>query len=80
MPSNRSTGTKTESESKADIAGGENGAVSTAPATTGGGRRGMHSATGAYWNTEKDGMWSFKYEAGEGKGLDVVVGILWIAV
>lgn len=40
----------------------------------------MHSATGAFWNTEKDGMWSYKYEAGEGKGLDVVIGILWIAV
>jgi hypothetical protein len=28
-----------------------------------GGRRGMHSACGAYWNNEKDGMWSFKFEA-----------------
>ncbi|KAF4624429.1 hypothetical protein G7Y89_g13743 [Cudoniella acicularis] len=26
------------------------------------GRRGMHSATGAYWNEKTDGMWSFKYE------------------
>jgi hypothetical protein len=26
------------------------------------GRRGMHSACGAYWNNERDGMWSFKYE------------------
>jgi dynein light chain Tctex-type 1 len=43
-----------------------------------GGRRGMHAASGAYWNNEKDGMWSFKYEAAEGKGLDVVVGIIWV--
>ncbi len=40
----------------------------------------MHSAAGAYWNSEKDGMWSFKYEATEAKGLDVVVGIIWISV
>ncbi|KAG0645868.1 hypothetical protein D0Z07_7759 [Hyphodiscus hymeniophilus] len=37
------------------------------------GRRGMHSATGAYWNEKSDGMWSFKYEGGESKGLDVVI-------
>ena len=43
-----------------------------------GGRRGMHAASGAYWNNEKDGMWSFKYEAAEEKGLDVVVGIIWV--
>ncbi len=40
----------------------------------------MHSATGAYWNNEKDGMWSFKYEAGEAKGLDVVISVIWIAL
>ncbi|KAG0136542.1 Tctex-1 [Tuber indicum] len=44
---------------------------------TGVGRRGMHSACGAYWNNEKDGMWSFKYET---KGLDVVISVIWIAV
>ncbi|KAI9798271.1 MAG: hypothetical protein M1833_004843 [Piccolia ochrophora] len=44
------------------------------------GRRGMHSATGAYWNNEKDGMWNFKFEGGEEKGLDVVVSVLWIAL
>jgi len=43
-------------------------------------RRGMHSASGAYWNNEKDGMWSHKYEAGEGKGMDIVVSVMWIAV
>jgi len=44
------------------------------------GRRGMHSAAGAYWNNEKDGMWSFKYEGGEKIGMDVVVSIMWIAI
>jgi hypothetical protein len=44
------------------------------------GRRGMHSASGAYWNNERDGMWSHKYEGGEGKGMDIVVSVLWIAV
>ncbi|RDL37894.1 Dynein light chain [Venustampulla echinocandica] len=44
------------------------------------GRRGMHSATGAYWNEKTDGMWSFKYEGGEGKGLDVVISVIWISL
>ncbi|KAK5091743.1 hypothetical protein LTR05_001928 [Lithohypha guttulata] len=52
----------------------ENGSKSS------GGRRGMHSAAGAYWNNAKDGMWSFKYEAAEKLGLDVVVGVVWIWV
>lgn len=43
------------------------------------GRRGMHSASGAYWNSEKDGMWSHKYQGGEGKGMDIVVSVMWIA-
>jgi len=40
----------------------------------------MHSATGAYWNNEKDGMWSYKYEYAEKKGLDIVISIMWIAI
>jgi hypothetical protein len=44
------------------------------------GRRGMHAASGAYWNNDKDGMWSFKYPGADSKGLDVVVGIIWIWV
>jgi hypothetical protein len=44
------------------------------------GRRGMHSATGAYWNEKTDGMWSFKYEGGESKGLDVVISVIWISI
>lgn len=44
------------------------------------GRRGMHSATGAYWNNETDGMWSYKYEGGESKGMDVVISVIWVSV
>ena len=49
----------------------------------------MHSASGAYWNNEKDGMWSFKWEgSGEGegdgkeggRGFDVVVSVVWVSV
>ncbi|KAK3994633.1 Tctex-1 [Cladorrhinum sp. PSN332] len=43
------------------------------------GRRGMHSATGGYWNEKTDGMWSFKYD-GEAQGLDVVIMVIWIAI
>ena len=43
------------------------------------GRRGMHSATGGFWNEKTDGMWSFKWD-GEAKGLDVVLMLIWIAV
>ena len=45
----------------------------------GGGKRGMHSATGAFWNNERDGMWSHKYEE-EGKGFDVVISVIWISI
>lgn len=44
------------------------------------GRRGMHSAQGAYWNSEKDGMWSYKWDAAEKKGLDVVIMVVWIGL
>ena len=40
----------------------------------------MHSATGAYWNETKDGMWNWKYEGAEAKGLEVVITVIWIAV
>jgi len=39
----------------------------------------MHSATGAYWNNEKDGTWSHKFEE-EKKGFDVVISVIWISV
>ena len=40
----------------------------------------MHSACAAYWNNEKDGLFSHKYEGGEGKGMDIVISVMWIAV
>ncbi|KAL8944029.1 MAG: hypothetical protein Q9211_000735 [Gyalolechia sp. 1 TL-2023] len=43
-------------------------------------RGGMHSASGAYWNNEKDGMWHWKYTKGEEKGFDVVLSIIWISI
>ena len=42
-------------------------------------KKGMHSAAGAYWNSEKDGMYNFKYEKAESKGFDVIVSIIWIS-
>jgi hypothetical protein len=42
------------------------------------GRRGLHSATGAFWDSAKDGMWTFKYD-GEAKGLDIIIMLIWIA-
>lgn len=60
-------------------AGGEAAPVA-ASAGAHGGRRGMHSATGAYWNEERDGMWSFKWDGGEEKGMDVVVAVLWFSL
>jgi dynein light chain Tctex-type 1 len=44
------------------------------------GKRGMHSASAAYWNDEKDGMWSYKYDGAEKKGMDVVITVMWIAI
>lgn len=60
--------------------GGEGVGVKGEGVEPGRGRRGMHSATGAYWNEETDGMWSFKWEGGEGRGMDVVVSVIWVAV
>ncbi|TKA66713.1 hypothetical protein B0A55_09996 [Friedmanniomyces simplex] len=67
------TGAQTEVEGEGVVMG-ESGAAKKV------GRRGMHSASGAYWNNEKDGMWSHKYEGGEAKGMDIVVSVMWIAV
>ena len=44
-----------------------------------GGKRGMHSATGAFWNAEKDGMWSYKDEK-EDRDFDVIISVIWISV
>lgn len=81
---NKSKGTSTSTGTSPDeTKEGEAAAASTATATDGKphvGRRGMHSATGAYWNEETDGMWSYKYDGGEAKGLDVVIMLIWIAL
>ncbi|KAI9867148.1 MAG: hypothetical protein M1813_009426 [Trichoglossum hirsutum] len=82
----KSTATATSTEQPASPSDGDaaksDGAPSASqqPVAKGVGRRGMHSATGAYWNNEKDGMWSFKYEEAAGRGMDVVISIIWIAV
>jgi hypothetical protein len=70
--------TEDEKEVKQEAgADGEDGVKSTSSKV---GRRGMHSASGAYWNNERDGMWSYKYEGGESKGMDIVVSVMWIGV
>ncbi|KAK4195940.1 Tctex-1 [Triangularia verruculosa] len=56
-----------------------NDAEAAAAAKKQAGRRGMHSATGGYWNEKTDGMWSYKWD-GDAKGLDVVLMLIWIAV
>ncbi|KAK3077205.1 hypothetical protein LTS18_010926, partial [Coniosporium uncinatum] len=56
------------------------GRKTAAAAAAAAGRRGMHAAAGAYWNNETDGMWSYKFEGAEGKGMDVVVSVMWIAI
>lgn len=75
-----STGTSTEEVKKDEPT---DTAAANATATDGKphvGRRGMHSAQGAFWNEETDGMWSYKYDGGESKGMDVVIMLIWIAV
>lgn len=44
------------------------------------GKRGMHSASGAFWDVNRDGMWTFKYPGAEARGLDVVVSVTWFAM
>ncbi|KZF25637.1 hypothetical protein L228DRAFT_280863 [Xylona heveae TC161] len=91
QPTGASTSTSTqvganEASARDDthpVAGGvgdERPSVSSSANAPSVGRRGMHSATGAYWNNEKDGMWSFKYETGEEKGMDVVISVIWIYI
>ncbi|KAG0152891.1 hypothetical protein PDIDSM_1100 [Penicillium digitatum] len=44
------------------------------------GKRGMHSASGAFWDVNRDGMWTFKYTGAEERGMDVVVCVTWFSV
>ncbi|KAL2758149.1 hypothetical protein ACRALDRAFT_2040411 [Sodiomyces alcalophilus JCM 7366] len=79
---NKSKGSDAAAE-EAKISTSEDTSSSTATATDGKphvGRRGMHSATGAYWDEAKDGMWSFKYDGGDSKGMDVVIMLIWVAI
>ncbi|KAF4211945.1 hypothetical protein CNMCM8980_001753 [Aspergillus fumigatiaffinis] len=57
-----------------DKSSAADGAVSNA------GKRGMHSASGAFWDVNRDGMWTFKYPGAEERGLDVVVSVTWFAL
>jgi len=41
------------------------------------GRRGMHAASGAYWDVRRDGMWTFKYPTATEKGMDLVLNVVW---
>ncbi|MCJ1467427.1 hypothetical protein MMC07_006052 [Pseudocyphellaria aurata] len=59
---------------------GDSGLLALPPSKAAVARRGMHSATGAYWDNHKDGMWSFKYDKSEEKGFDVVLSVVWIAM
>jgi hypothetical protein len=72
---NKSIGTSTGTQADST----EETKVAAPPKNGTAGRRGMHSATGGYWNEKTDGMWSYKYD-GEAKGLDVVIMLIWIAV
>lgn len=45
-----------------------------------GGSRGIHSAVGAYWNNDHDGVWSTKWDGHPTKSLQVVVSIVYIAL
>lgn len=67
------------SDAKAEDVEGKEAGVTTGSGKKVG-RRGMHSASGAYWNNERDGMWSHKYEGGEEKEMDIVISIMWIGV
>jgi hypothetical protein len=78
---NKSRGTATATNEPTVTTSSEE--KSTATATDGKphvGRRGMHSATGAYWNEKTDGMWTFKYDGGESKGMDVIIMVIWVAL
>jgi dynein light chain Tctex-type 1 len=39
------------------------------------GPKGIRTTSGAYWNSEKDGMWNYKFE---GTGVDAIISIAWI--
>ncbi|MCJ1404309.1 hypothetical protein MMC11_007534 [Xylographa trunciseda] len=75
-PKMQSAGTSTAI--KAEHAAGPD-ASDVAGAKVSGGKRGMHSASGAYWNKEKDGSWSYKFDGGDVREFDVVITVIWVA-
>ena len=77
---NKSRGTGTGDEGSVSTSEGAPPASTSTDGKPHVGRRGMHCATGAFWNDKTDGMWSYKYEGGDSKGLDVVVMVVWIQV
>lgn len=42
--------------------------------------RGIRTSSGAFWNSDKDGMWNHKWSSpgGTSSGVDVVFSIAWI--
>ena len=74
---------KTQSAGTSTAFGTEDGAEPGGSNTTGvkasGGKRGMHSASGAYWNKEKDGSWSYKFDGEDVREFDVVITVIWVA-
>ncbi|KAF2399104.1 hypothetical protein EJ06DRAFT_495786 [Trichodelitschia bisporula] len=48
--------------------------------TSAAGRRGMNTASGAYWDNAKDGMWSYKVDSEAAVGFSIVVSVFWIAI
>jgi len=76
IPTSKSTSTSTGTSTAA----AEKEAPAATPAKKGpGGRRGMHSATGGFWNEKTDGMWSFKFDSKD-KDLDIVIMLVWMGV
>ena len=69
------TSTAIKAEDGAEQKGSE---VASAKAASG--KRGMHSASGTYWNKEKDGTWSYKFDAEEVREFDVIVTVVWVSV
>ncbi|KAK9466288.1 Tctex-1 [Lipomyces arxii] len=45
-----------------------------------GATRGIHTGSGAFWNSEKDGMFNYSFSGGDSEhGVDTVVSVSWIA-
>ncbi len=80
---NKSRGTGPTSEDATVTTSSEADKVAAATATDGKphvGRRGINSSSGAYWNEKTDGMWTYKYDGGETKGMDIIIHLVWIGL